>query len=54
MLSENKEQNTRVVEVEVNDLSKKLNAKVKVDIDSMNYHHFMMFNLYLIKTVLKP
>ncbi|MDZ4489348.1 NEAT domain-containing protein, partial [Bacillus cereus] len=40
VLSENKEQNTRVVEVEVNDLSKKLNAKVKVDIDSMNYHHF--------------
>ncbi|MFB4333674.1 NEAT domain-containing protein [Bacillus cereus group sp. BfR-BA-01311] len=39
VLSENKEQNTRVVEVEVNDLSKKLNAKVKVDIDSMNYHH---------------
>ncbi|MEB8748763.1 NEAT domain-containing protein [Bacillus cereus] len=40
VLSENKEQNTRVVEVEVNDLFKKLNAKVKVDIDSMNYHHF--------------
>ncbi|PEL92386.1 NEAT domain-containing protein [Bacillus wiedmannii] len=40
VLSENKEQNTKVVELEVDDLSKKLNAKVKVDIDAMNYHHF--------------
>ncbi|PFT18178.1 cell surface protein, partial [Bacillus thuringiensis] len=40
VLGTNKEQDTRVVEVEVADLSKKLNAKVKVDIDSMNYHHF--------------
>ncbi|MED1444374.1 NEAT domain-containing protein [Bacillus pacificus] len=39
-LSENKEKNTKVVEIEVDDLSKKLNAKVKVDIDAMNYHHF--------------
>ncbi|PNS29176.1 NEAT domain-containing protein, partial [Bacillus sp. AKBS9] len=40
VLSEDKKADTRVVEVEVADLSKKLNAKVKVDIDSMNYHHF--------------
>ncbi|MEI3891447.1 MULTISPECIES: NEAT domain-containing protein, partial [unclassified Bacillus (in: firmicutes)] len=40
VLSENKEQNTKVVELELDDLSKKLNAKVKVDIDAMNYHHF--------------
>ncbi|MBD2794656.1 NEAT domain-containing protein, partial [Xenorhabdus sp. CUL] len=40
VVSEDKEKDTRVVEVEVEDLSKKLNAKVKVDIDSMNYHHF--------------
>ncbi|WP_242270106.1 NEAT domain-containing protein, partial [Bacillus cereus group sp. BfR-BA-01408] len=40
VLGANKEQDTRVVEVEVDDLSKKLNAKVKVDIDAMNYHHF--------------
>ncbi|HHT7188902.1 TPA: NEAT domain-containing protein, partial [Bacillus cereus] len=40
VLGANKEQDTRVVEVEVEDLSKKLNAKVKVDIDAMNYHHY--------------
>ncbi|PER22914.1 NEAT domain-containing protein, partial [Bacillus cereus] len=40
VLSEDSKADTRVVEVEVADLSKKLNAKVKVDIDSMNYHHF--------------
>ncbi|EOP35064.1 NEAT domain-containing protein, partial [Bacillus cereus] len=40
VLGTNKELDTRVVEVEVDDLSKKLNAKVKVDIDAMNYHHF--------------
>ncbi|MEB8711908.1 NEAT domain-containing protein, partial [Bacillus cereus] len=40
VISEDKKTDTRVVEVEVPDLSKKLNAKVKVDIDSMNYHHF--------------
>ncbi|KOS26353.1 cell surface protein [Bacillus anthracis] len=39
VLSENKEENTRVVEFEVDDLSKKLNAKVKVDIPIINYHH---------------
>ncbi|KOS24815.1 cell surface protein [Bacillus anthracis] len=39
VLSENKEENTRVVEFEVADLSKKLNAKVKVDIPIINYHH---------------
>ncbi|KIZ30683.1 NEAT domain-containing protein, partial [Bacillus cereus] len=38
VISEDKKTDTRVVEVEVPDLSKKLNAKVKVDIDSMNYH----------------
>ncbi|MED0996861.1 NEAT domain-containing protein [Bacillus mobilis] len=40
VVSEDKKADTRVVEVAVDDLSKKLNAKVKVDIDSMNYHHF--------------
>ncbi|WP_175544210.1 NEAT domain-containing protein, partial [Bacillus cereus] len=40
VISEDKKTDTRLVEVEVPDLSKKLNAKVKVDIDSMNYHHF--------------
>ncbi|PGZ06366.1 hypothetical protein COE30_21570, partial [Bacillus cereus] len=37
---EDKNVNTRVVEFEIDDLFAKLNAKVKVDIDSMNYHHF--------------
>ena len=40
VVSEDKAANTRVVEFEANDLFAKLNAKVKVDIDSMNYHHF--------------
>ena len=40
IVSEDKAANTRVVEFEANDLFAKLNAKVKVDIDSMNYHHF--------------
>ncbi|MDR4173302.1 NEAT domain-containing protein, partial [Bacillus nitratireducens] len=35
-----KNANTRVVQFEVSDLFAKLNAKVKVDIDEMNYHHF--------------
>ncbi len=52
VISEDKKTDTRVVEVEVPDLSKKLNAKVKVDIDSMNYHHFSIFNLHLIKVAL--
>ncbi|SDL55268.1 sortase B cell surface sorting signal, partial [Bacillus toyonensis] len=40
VISEDKNANTRVVQFEVEDLFKKLNAKVKVDIDEMNYHHF--------------
>ena len=40
VVSEDKNVNTRVVQFEVEDLFKKLNAKVKVDIDEMNYHHF--------------
>ncbi|WP_231347725.1 NEAT domain-containing protein, partial [Bacillus mycoides] len=40
VVSEDKNANTRVVQFEVEDLFKKLNAKVKVDIDEMNYHHF--------------
>lgn len=40
VLSEDKKADTRVVEVEVADLSK-LNAKVKVDIDSMRLSPFL-------------
>ncbi|WP_441293603.1 NEAT domain-containing protein [Bacillus cereus] len=40
VVSEDKNANTRVVQFEVSDLFAKLNAKVKVDINEMNYHHF--------------
>ena len=39
IVSEDKIQ-IRVVQFEVSDLFAKLNAKVKVDINEMNYHHF--------------
>ncbi|HDX9572915.1 TPA: NEAT domain-containing protein, partial [Bacillus mobilis] len=54
VLSEDKKADTRVVEVEVDDLSKKLNAKVKVDIDSMNYHHFYDIQFAFDKDSVKP
>ncbi|MED2184186.1 NEAT domain-containing protein, partial [Bacillus wiedmannii] len=54
VLSEDKKADTRVVEVEVDDLSKKLNAKVKVDIDSMNYHHFYDIQFAFDKGSIKP
>ncbi|HDR7895572.1 TPA: NEAT domain-containing protein, partial [Bacillus pacificus] len=54
VLSEDKKADTRVVEVEVNDLSKKLNAKVKVDIDSMNYHHFYNIQFAFDKDSIQP
>ncbi|MED3179359.1 NEAT domain-containing protein, partial [Bacillus thuringiensis] len=54
VISEDKKADTRVVEVEVNDLSKKLNAKVKVDIDSMNYHHFYDIQFAFDKGSIKP
>ena len=38
VLSENKKDNTRVVEFEVADLSKKLNGKVKINIPIINYN----------------
>ncbi|HDR7911954.1 TPA: NEAT domain-containing protein [Bacillus wiedmannii] len=38
MLSENTKENTRVVEFEVADLSKKLNGKVKINIPIINYN----------------
>ncbi|PFN27221.1 NEAT domain-containing protein [Bacillus cereus] len=38
VLSENKKENTRVVEFEVADLSKKLNGKVKINIPIINYN----------------
>ncbi|MED1084911.1 NEAT domain-containing protein, partial [Bacillus mycoides] len=40
VVSEDKESDTRVVEFDVEDLEKILNAKVKVDIDAFNYHHY--------------
>ena len=39
VISEDKEKDTRVVEFEVEDVEKILKAKVKVDIDFLNYHH---------------
>ncbi|HHT7199770.1 TPA: NEAT domain-containing protein, partial [Bacillus cereus] len=54
VLSEDKKADTRVVEVEVDDVSKKLNAKVKVDIDSMNYHHFYDIQFAFDKGSIKP
>lgn len=54
VISEDKKADTRVVEVEVPDLSKKLNAKVKVDIDSMNYHHFYDIQFAFDKGSIKP
>ncbi|PGN56379.1 cell surface protein, partial [Bacillus cereus] len=54
VLSEDTKADTRVVEVEVADLSKKLNAKVKVDIDSMNYHHFYDIQFAFDKGSIKP
>ncbi|PFN72123.1 sortase, partial [Bacillus cereus] len=39
VINEDKEKDTRVVEFEVDDVEKVLNAKVKVDIDFLNYHH---------------
>ena len=39
VISEDKEKDTRVVEFDVEDVEKILNAKVKVDIDFLNYHH---------------
>ncbi|WP_242269532.1 NEAT domain-containing protein, partial [Bacillus cereus group sp. BfR-BA-01408] len=54
VLSEDKKADTRVVEVKVDDLSKKLNAKVKVDIDSMNYHHFYDIQFAFDKDSIKP
>ncbi|EJQ23523.1 NEAT domain-containing protein, partial [Bacillus cereus] len=39
VISEDKEKDTRVVEFDVEDVEKVLNAKVKVDIDFLNYHH---------------
>ncbi|MCC2491855.1 NEAT domain-containing protein [Bacillus cereus] len=54
VISEDKKTDTRVVEVEVPDLSKKLNAKVKVDIDSMNYHHFYDIQFAFDKGSIKP
>ncbi|MEH7622019.1 NEAT domain-containing protein, partial [Bacillus thuringiensis] len=39
VISEDKEKDTRVVEFDVEDVAKVLNAKVKVDIDFLNYHH---------------
>ncbi|PEQ68572.1 NEAT domain-containing protein [Bacillus cereus] len=54
VISEDKKGDTRVVEVEVPDLSKKLNAKVKVDIDSMNYHHFYDIQFAFDKGSIKP
>ncbi|HHB1439179.1 TPA: NEAT domain-containing protein, partial [Bacillus mobilis] len=54
VLSEDKKADTRVVEVAVDDLSKKLNAKVKVDIDSMNYHHFYDIQFAFDKGSIKP
>lgn len=38
MLSENTKENTRVVEFEVADLSKKLNGKVEINIPIINYN----------------
>ncbi|HDR8185348.1 TPA: NEAT domain-containing protein [Bacillus thuringiensis] len=38
VLSENTKENTRVVEFEVADLSKKLNGKVKINIPIINYN----------------
>ncbi len=40
VVSEDKEKDTRVVEFDVDDVEKVLNAKVKVDIDAFNYHHY--------------
>ncbi|PFX67221.1 cell surface protein, partial [Bacillus cereus] len=54
VISEDKKADTRVVEVEVPDLSEKLNAKVKVDIDSMNYHHFYDIQFAFDKGSIKP
>ncbi|PET77196.1 NEAT domain-containing protein [Bacillus cereus] len=54
VISEDKKADTRLVEVEVPDLSKKLNAKVKVDIDSMNYHHFYDIQFAFDKGSIKP
>ncbi|PFD52796.1 NEAT domain-containing protein [Bacillus cereus] len=54
VISEDKKADTRVVEVEVPDLSKKLKAKVKVDIDSMNYHHFYDIQFAFDKGSIKP
>ncbi|MDF4756795.1 NEAT domain-containing protein, partial [Vibrio parahaemolyticus] len=39
VISEDKEKDTRVVEFDVEDVEKILKAKVKVDIDFLNYHH---------------
>ncbi|QWI77307.1 NEAT domain-containing protein [Bacillus mycoides] len=39
VISEDQEKDTRVVEFDVDDVEKVLNAKVKVDIDFLNYHH---------------
>ena len=39
VINEDKEKDTRVVEFDVDDVEKVLNAKVKVDIDFLNYHH---------------
>ncbi|KEK26456.1 NEAT domain-containing protein [Bacillus gaemokensis] len=38
VVSENKKENTRVVEFELNDLSKLLNSKVKINIPIINYN----------------
>ncbi|PGR24224.1 cell surface protein, partial [Bacillus anthracis] len=39
VISEDKAKDTRVVEFDVEDVEKVLKAKVKVDIDFLNYHH---------------
>ncbi|WP_051758948.1 NEAT domain-containing protein [Bacillus manliponensis] len=54
VVSEDVAANKRVVEFDVDDLTKKLNAKVRVDIDMMNYHNEYDVQIAFDKTTMKP
>ncbi len=54
VISEDKEKDTRVVEFDVEDVEKVLNAKVKVDIDFLNYHHDYDVRIVFDQNSIKP
>ncbi|EJS73473.1 NEAT domain-containing protein, partial [Bacillus cereus] len=54
VVNEDKEKDTRVVEFDVEDIGKVLNAKVKVDIDFLNYHHDYDVRIAFDQNSIKP